>query len=100
MNLLQPPARLPSVSVKSLGLHPLIYRKRIARVDRDAPPGDLVEVHDGDGKHWSAMGCITPKPSCALRMLSGADELPDEAFWQRQLEEAVRCGGKCCGWTR
>ena len=30
------PAALPSVQLKSVGLHPLIYRKRIFRADRQA----------------------------------------------------------------
>jgi 23S rRNA (cytosine1962-C5)-methyltransferase len=89
MKSLQPPTRLPSVTLKSLGLHPLIYKKRIARVDRDAQPGDLVEVRGEEGK-VVAYGLYNPKAELALRILSGAGELPDEAFWRRKLEEAVR----------
>jgi 23S rRNA (cytosine1962-C5)-methyltransferase len=89
MKSLQPPDRLPAVQLKSLGLHPLIYRKRIARVDRGASAGDLVEVHNEEGQHV-AYGLYNPKAELALRILSGADELPDEAFWRKRLEEAVR----------
>src|SRR5687768_10381571 len=89
MKLLQPPSRLPSITLKSLGLHPLIYRKRIARVDRDAQPGDLVEVRADEGQ-VVGYGLYNPKAELALRMLSGPDELPDETFWRRRLEEAVR----------
>jgi 23S rRNA (cytosine1962-C5)-methyltransferase len=86
---LQPPSRLPAVHLKSFGLHPLIYRKRIARVDRGVQPGDLVEVRDGEGT-VVGYGLYNPKAELALRMLSSEGELPDEAFWQRKLEDAVR----------
>ena len=82
-------SRLPVVQVKSIGLHPLIYRKRIERADRDIQPGDLVEVRDGDGK-LAGYGLYNPKAELALRMLAGPDELPDEAFWRRKLAEAVK----------
>ncbi|MDX1948178.1 MAG: class I SAM-dependent rRNA methyltransferase [Pirellulaceae bacterium] len=81
-------ARLPGVQVKSVGLHPLLYRKRIDRADRDAHPGDLVEVY-ADG-NLGGYGLYNPKAELALRMLSGPGELPDEAFWQRRLADAVR----------
>ena len=86
---LEQPASLPAVHLKSFGLHPLIYRKRIARVDRDAQPGDLVEVR-GDEGQVVGYGLYNPKAELALRILSGAGELPDEVFWRRKLEEAVR----------
>jgi 23S rRNA (cytosine1962-C5)-methyltransferase len=82
------PARLPSVRSKSVGLHPLLYRKRIERVDRDVQPGDLVEVRGGDG-NLAGYGLYNPKAELALRMLSGADALPDEVFWRQRLAAAV-----------
>lgn len=86
---LSPPARLPGVQVKSLGLHPLIYRKRIERADRDAQPGDLVEVFR-EGSDLAGYGIYNPKAELALRMLSGPKAPPDEAWWRQKLEEAVR----------
>ena len=82
------PTHLPAVQAKSIGLHPLIYRKRIDRVDRDVQPGDLVEVFSGDGP--AGYGLYNPKAELALRMLSGPGELPDEAWWKRKLEQAVQ----------
>jgi 23S rRNA (cytosine1962-C5)-methyltransferase len=86
---LTPDSALPSVQLRSVGPHPLLYRKRIARVDRDARPGDLVEVQDGEGSRVG-FGLYNPKAELALRMLSREGDVPDEAWWQRQLTEAVR----------
>lgn len=86
---LTPDATLPIVAVRSAGPHPLVYRKRIDRVDRQARAGDIVEVQDADGARVG-YGLYNPKAELALRMLSRGDAVPDEAWWQRQLEEAVR----------
>src|SRR4051794_21419930 len=86
---LQPDEQLPSIWLKSAGLHPLVYRKRIARVDREARAGDVVQVHDADGQQIG-YGLYNPKSELVLRMLSRGDELPDEAWWQRRLEDAVK----------
>src|SRR5436190_7815334 len=86
---LQPDARLPFVVLKSAGLHPLVYRKRIARVDREAAAGDLIEVRDEEGQRVG-FGLYNPKSELALRMLSRGDDLLDEAWWKARLEEAVR----------
>src|SRR5216110_3520978 len=86
---LQPDARLPFVVLKSVGLHPLVYRKRIARVDRQAAAGDLVEVRDEQGGRVG-YGLFNPKSELALRMLSRGDKLPDEAWWKERLQQAVK----------
>ena len=86
---LQPDEQLPRISLKSVGLHPLIYRKRLTRVDREAGPGDLVEVHDEEGQQVG-YGLYNPKSELALRMLSHGAEVPDEAWWRKRLEDAVR----------
>ena len=81
--------RLPAVRLKSAGLHPLVYRKRIGQVDRGAKQGDLVEVLDQDSRRVG-YGLFNPKSELTLRMLSRGDDLPDEGWWKRRLEEAVR----------
>jgi 23S rRNA (cytosine1962-C5)-methyltransferase len=88
MRSLQPPESLPSIVLKSVGLHPLIYRKRIVRVDRQAAPGDLVAVRD-EGGQQVGFGLFNPKSELALRMLSRGEEVPDEEWWRRQLEAAI-----------
>ncbi len=87
---LELPDELPKIWLKNPGLHPLIYRKRLTRVDRDARPGDLVEVRD-DGNQLAGYGLFNPKSELILRMLSrGEDAPPDEAWWRQRLEVAVK----------
>jgi 23S rRNA (cytosine1962-C5)-methyltransferase len=86
---LAPPDDPPRVIVKSAGLHPFLYRKRIERVDAAARGGDLVAVYDIDGR-LVGHGLYNPKAEIAVRMLSLGAELPDEAFWQDRLKAAVR----------
>jgi 23S rRNA (cytosine1962-C5)-methyltransferase len=85
---LNPDSRLPVIELKSAGLHPLVYRKRLARVDRAAAAGDLVEVRGGAGEP-AGFGLYNPKSELALRMLSRGGELPDEAWWRQRLADAV-----------
>ncbi len=86
---LEPDARLPSVQLKTVGLHPLVYRKRIVRVDRDAAAGDLVEVLDADGQR-AGFAIYNPKSELALRLLTRGDEAPDTAWWKSRLDDAVK----------
>lgn len=79
---------LPRVTAKSVGLHPLLYRKRIERIDREARPGDLVAVYAED--RLAGYGLVNPKAEIAVRMLSWGDRRPDESWWQARLEAAVR----------
>lgn len=81
--------RLPKVWLKSAGLHPLIYRKRIARVDRAAQAGDIVAVHDEQDQHVG-YGLFNPRAELALRMLNWGNELPDENWWRQRLTDAVQ----------
>jgi 23S rRNA (cytosine1962-C5)-methyltransferase len=80
--------RLPIVRLKSAGLHPLIYRKRIADVDRAAKQGDLVEVVDEE-RQRVGFGLFNPKSELSLRMLSRGNELPNQDWWRQRLAEAV-----------
>ncbi len=79
---------LPRVVAKSVGLHPLLYRKRIERIDRESRPGDLVAVYAED--RLAGYGLVNPKAEIAVRMLSWGDQPPEESWWQTRLEAAVR----------
>ncbi|MGI8979667.1 MAG: class I SAM-dependent rRNA methyltransferase [Pirellulaceae bacterium] len=79
---------MATVTVKSVGLHPLLYRKRIEHVERDIAPGDIVRVMDTEGRH-AGYGMYNPRAELALRMLCDASTLPDEAWWEGKLKTAV-----------
>lgn len=79
---------VPAVVVKSSSWHPILYRKRIARVDQSAQPGDLVAVHD-QAQNLLGYGIYNSRSEIAVRMLRNEPEWPDESFWRRRLEHAV-----------
>lgn len=83
-----PGGSLPAVFVKSAIRQPILYRKRIARVDSFARAGDLVAVYDAEEK-LAGYGLYNPKSEIALRMLRYEPELPDEVFWRGRFERAV-----------
>lgn len=78
----------PTITVKSVGLHPLLYRKRIQHAPAEAKPGDIVRVLDTDGRH-AGYGLYNPRAELALRMLCDAAAVPDEAWWEDKLKAAV-----------
>jgi 23S rRNA (cytosine1962-C5)-methyltransferase len=82
-----PSASIPAVYVRARTLHPLLYRKRIDRVER-AQPGDLVAVYDGD-EQLSGYGIYNPRSEIAIRMLWHGPDLPSEEDWNERLRGAV-----------
>jgi 23S rRNA (cytosine1962-C5)-methyltransferase len=83
-----PSQPLPAVFMKSVGLHPLLYRKRVARVDSSAKAGDWVAVYDADEK-LAGYGFYNPRSEIAVRMLTLDADLPDDSFWDDRLQKAV-----------
>lgn len=81
-------AALPAVVVKSLGSYPLVYRKRIARVDSKARPGDLVAITSEQGA-LLGYGLFNPRSEIQLRVLRFGAEPPDEAHFDRLIDRAV-----------
>ena len=79
---------LPAVFVKSLASHPLVYRKRIARADPNARPGDLVAIY-GEDQQLLGYGLYNPRSEIACRVLRFGTEFPDEPFWDERLAQAV-----------
>ena len=75
LRALDSPSVLPVVRLKNPGLHPLIYRKRLTRVDREAKAGDIVEVRD-ESDTLAGYGLFNPKSELALRMLSRGEKSP------------------------
>jgi len=83
-----PAAPIPAAYVRTLTTHPLLYRKRVERVER-ARPGDLVAVY-GPGDHLLGYGLYNPRSEIAVRMLFTGRDLPDDRLWHERLDEAVR----------
>jgi 23S rRNA (cytosine1962-C5)-methyltransferase len=82
----EPTAELPSVQLRSPTRQTLIYRKRVATVER-ARSGDMVAVYAGD--ELLGYGLFNSRSEIAVRMLSFGPNLPDDAFWNSRLQTAV-----------
>ena len=83
----EPAAPIPAARVRSLPRHPLLYRKRIDRIEK-ARPGDLVAVY-GPGEHVAGL-----RPVQSAQRDRRADALlrPGAARrgrWQERLDQAV-----------
>jgi 23S rRNA (cytosine1962-C5)-methyltransferase len=79
---------LPAAYVSTAVRHPLIYRKRLLRVDAAAQPGDLVAVYV-EPDELLGHGLYNPKSEIAMRMIRYGEDLPDVDFWQGLLQQAV-----------
>lgn len=87
---LLPPDVLPTVAIRSAGLHPFVYKKMvIGPVGTPRPAeGDLVRVVDRD--HLPiGFALWNSRSQIALRILSRGEEPPSEAFWEDRLDTAI-----------
>lgn len=82
-----PAGSIPAVYVRAKILHPLIYRKRVDRVE-GAQAGDLVAVYNAD-QQLSGYGLYNPRSEISVRMLWYGDALPNEEAWCEKLTRAV-----------
>lgn len=80
--------QLPVITLKSSTWNPIIYRKRIDRIDADAEPGGMVEVRSADSGVLG-FGFYDPRAEVTVRMLSFGPTVPDEGWWQERLTAAV-----------
>ncbi len=87
---LEPPVNLPTVSIRSAGHHPFVYKKMVAGPVGSPRPsdGDLVRVIDRDGQPVG-FGLWNSRSQIALRLLSQGTEPPGLDFWRRRLRDAV-----------
>ncbi len=84
---------IPAVFLRSPTRYPLVYRKRVRRVDDQARPGDLVAVYsapEGEPAELIGYGLYNPRSEIVVRLVRLAPELPDSGFWDESLERALR----------
>lgn len=79
---------IPIVYAKTRTLHPLLYRKRLDRVE-DARPGDLVAVYTEGQQVPMGYGLYNPRSEMSVRMLWNSPELPTDQTWKDKLKSAV-----------
>src|SRR5262245_20822540 len=80
--------KLPGVHLRSVRLHPHLFRKLIDRADPEAQPGDLVAVHTPQGT-LLGHGLYNPRAEIAVRILNFDPTPPGPAFWEARLSRAV-----------
>lgn len=79
---------LPAVHLRSVRIHPHLFRKLIGHVDAAARPGDLVAVHTPQGD-LLGHGLYNPRAEIAVRMLNFDSTPPGPKFWENRLCRAV-----------
>jgi 23S rRNA (cytosine1962-C5)-methyltransferase len=67
--------------------HPWVYANAVARVEGNASPGDVVSLHDHDGK-LVGRGIFNPRSQIPVRLLTRKDEPVDAAFFRTRLAAA------------
>lgn len=88
---LDPDDPLPTVSARTAGQHPFVYKKMVVGPvgSPRARDGDLVRVIDRDGLPLG-FALWNGRSQIALRFLSHADEPPGVASWAAKIDSAVR----------
>ena len=67
--------------------HPWVYSGAVEREEGTSEAGDVVEVHDADGR-FIGRGFVNPRSQIRVRMLTRKDEAIDAAFLAGRLAEA------------
>jgi 23S rRNA (cytosine1962-C5)-methyltransferase len=73
--------------------HPWVYANALERVEGDAAPGDVVSLHDHDGK-LIGRGLYNPRSQIPVRLLTRRDEPVDAAFFRARLAAARALRGR------
>ncbi|MEM7811153.1 MAG: class I SAM-dependent rRNA methyltransferase [Planctomycetota bacterium] len=85
---LDPPEKLPTITVGRPSRHPSIFKSRLAHTDPAAGHGDLVRLVLKDGEPFG-FGIYNPRAEIAVRRLTTGTDVPDSRWWRSKLEEAV-----------
>jgi 23S rRNA (cytosine1962-C5)-methyltransferase len=82
-------AALPKISLRSVRLHPHLFRKLVDEVDPSARPGDLVAVYTPQGR-LLGHGLYNPRAEIAVRLLNFDGAAPGREFWDARFAQAVQ----------
>jgi len=88
----------PEVTVRPRGLtrirkgHPWIFRDDVSD-DAGASSGDIVRIGGRDGP-TVGFGSFSRHSKIALRLIGGADRIPDASFWIERFERALDYRGR------
>ena len=82
-----PSGSIPVVFVKNRISQPLLYRKRVGKVE-NAKAGDLVAVYT-EKQELIGYGLYNPRSEIAVRMLWYGEALPTDAMWNAKFQSAV-----------
>lgn len=85
-------AQLAAVMLDKPTTHPNVFRKRIRSTIGNPRRGDWVAVYHSfevAQPQLFAYGLYNPKSEIALRIVRWSQDVPDEAFWNATLDEAV-----------
>ncbi|MEW4566509.1 class I SAM-dependent rRNA methyltransferase [Tautonia sp. JC769] len=87
---LEPEANLPTVRVRSPGLHTFIFKKMVVGPEPGPKPndGDLVRVIDRDGVPLG-FGLWNARSQIPVRLIARGTTPPDTGFWAAKIAEAV-----------
>ena len=98
-----PTQPIPAVFLRSPTRYPLVYRKRVRRVDDQARPGDLVAVYsepEGERAELIGYGLYNPRSEIVVRLVRTSPELPGQSrSGTRPWPGRCDCGAKCCDST-
>ena len=85
-------AQLASVFLDKLTTHPNVFRKRIRQIEGNPHRGDWVALYHTPEESQPQLfgyGLYNPKSEIAVRVLRWHQQVPDEAFWDEQLTNAI-----------
>lgn len=68
--------------------HPWVFAGEVQKVSGQEAPGEIVQVKDAKGK-FIGLGMVNPHSNILVRLLTRQEEVIDDAFWRRRIDEAI-----------
>src|SRR2546428_6363477 len=78
----------PGEQDRLLAGHPWIYQNELEGWPPDAAPGDLVDLHDSQGR-FLGRGYLNPRTTLAVRVLARGPAPGDPAFFLSRIRQAL-----------